>query len=565
MPLCSDNSRAPTFISAMLVVLANFKGNKLMHSTHKKLLLGAAISLAAYQAHAVPFMPTDARAMGMGGTGVASAEIASTVQFNPALLATTRDDDHFGLKIPQFMAVVADDDGFIDEVEDFDEESDLDNSGQGLTNIDLLDTLLEETINTNGQGLPLLDTALQQIDAGDYVNGRANLDAAIVDLDGRLFSQNTNDPELVLYSNAIADDLDDLNNKALRLNFGANVALAIPSKKFSLALSAGGQATFSGRVLVSEQDSGVLRNYSGATSAYLSEIVKLEDALTDVENSPTPQNINALSIQQQVVDTFDYGGSSTPGDDTDGNTIIFENGEFVNDDASLNSQVEMVGVAIADLGLTASRVFNIKGHDIAFGVTPKLQKVTVFDYLYDLDGEDENGNEVEFDGDTVTENTEEYTELNVDLGAAYQFGAENQFKAGLVVKNLLGKEFESPRYVESNGAEGTIVEVNPQIRAGISHKTSWTKVAFDLDLTENDPVAFEDATQYAAIGAELNVWRTLQLRAGYRANLAGSDQDVMTAGIGISPAMVHLDIGAMVNTSDPEKEAGVAIEFGVEF
>ena len=103
------------------------------------------------------------------------------------------------------------------------------------------------------------------------------------------------------------------------------------------------------------------------------------------------------------------------------------------------------------------------------------------------------------------------------------------------------------------------------VRAGISHKTNWTKFAFDLDLTENDPVAFEDATQYASLGAELNVLRFVQLRGGYRANLAASGQDIITAGIGFSPFAIHIDLGVMANASDPEKEAGVAFEFGVEF
>ncbi|EAT12795.1 conjugative transfer protein [Oceanobacter sp. RED65] len=537
-----------------------------MHLPNKKLLLGAAISLATLQAQAVPFMPTDARAMGMGGTGVSSAEVASTVQFNPALLSLTRDDDHFGLKIPQISIVVADDDGFIDEVEDFDEESELDNSG--LSNVDLLSNVLDES--TGPLGLEKLNQALTDLETAvlpaQYEAAETKLEESVNYLDTRLFSKNPNiDPELVVYSEAVANDLDDLNNKALRMNFGANMALAIPSKKFSLALSAGGQGTFSGRVLVSSDDSDILRRYPDATSKYLTAVANLQSTLKDFNDGVGGVSAQDVADAEEAVSDFAYGGPNRPADE--GDTIIFENGDLAEgaDDGSLNSQVEMVGVAIADLGLTASRVFNIKGHDIAFGVTPKLQKVTVFDYLYDLDGEDENGNEVEFDGDTITENSEEYTEINVDLGAAYQFGAEKQFQAGLVVKNLLGKEFESPRYVESNGTAGTIVEVSPQVRAGISHKTSWTKVAFDLDLMENDPVAFEDPTQYASIGAELNVWRTLQLRAGYRANLAGSDQDVVTAGLGISPLAVHLDIGLMANASDPEKEAGIALEFGVEF
>ncbi|WP_396587694.1 conjugal transfer protein TraF [Bermanella sp. R86510] len=532
-----------------------------MHFTHKKLLLGAAISLAAYQAHAVPFMPTDARAMGMGGTGVASAEIASTVQFNPALLATTRDDDHFGLKVPQFMAVVADDDGFIDEVEDFDESD-----SNGNTNIDNLQNALD--IATGPGGLDAIVQAVNDIDNATTTNelkdARNDLNSSVDNLRGVVIStQGATQPDsdLVVFSDLIASDLDDLNSKALRLNLGANVALAVPSKKFSLALSAGGTATFSGRVLVSTRDTDLMRNYTLGTNLYLDSVADVQqdlDALIEAEENGTPQQVidagNALDESQANLTGFSYGGV-----DGEGDTVIYQNGEIVEADADLQSEVEMIGVAIADIGLTASRVFNIKGHDIAFGVTPKVQKITVFDYVQRLDSEED------FDEDSITENTEEYTELNVDLGAAYQFGAENQFQAGVVIKNLLGKEFESARYADSNGALGTLIEVNPQIRAGVSHKTSWTKVAFDLDLTENDPVAFEDATQYASIGAELNVWRTLQLRAGYRANLAGSDQDVMTAGIGISPAMVHLDIGAMVNTSDPEKEAGVAIEFGVEF
>ena len=139
----------------------------------------------------------------------------------------------------------------------------------------------------------------------------------------------------------------------------------------------------------------------------------------------------------------------------------------------------------------------------------------------------------------------------------YQFGKEDQWQAGLVVKNLISKDFET--------ANGGTVSISPMMRAGISHQTSWSKVAFDLDLTKNDPVAFEDSTQYAAIGAELDLFRFAQLRAGYRANLAASDQDVMTFGIGLSPFAVHLDIGLMANPSDVEKEAGVAVEFGVEF
>lgn len=531
-----------------------------MTKMNHKLLLGAAIAFASLQqAHAVPFAPADARAMGMGGTGVSSAEVASTVQYNPALLATTRDDDHFGLKIPQFAVSVADDDGFIDSVENFD-----DTDENGNTNIDLL----QNALDVASTSLPNLEAAVQALNSADNAaaldTARDNLNAALLPLQGTVTSNpgaTEPDSDLVIYSDLIADDLDALNNKALRINVGGNVALAVPSKKFSLALSAGAQAAFSGRVLVSNEDSDLMRNYAIASNLYLDSVVDVQqsldtliDAQTALEADPgntALQNAAAaaaddLDAAQTAVDDFSYGGTAGQG-----NTVIFTNGALVETDTNLTSQIQMIGVSIADIGLTASRVFNIKGHDISFGITPKLQKITIFDYIQDLDSEDE------FDSDTITENTEDYSSFNIDLGAAYQFGSEGQFQTGLVIKNLMGKDYES--------TTGYEISVSPMVRAGISHRTSWTKVAFDLDLTENDPIAFEDPTQYAALGAELNVFRIVQLRAGYRANLAGSDQDVVTAGIGLSPLAIHLDLGVMANASDPEKEAGIALEFGVEF
>jgi hypothetical protein len=535
-----------------------------MIKMNHKILLGTAITLASLQqASAVPFAPADARAMGMGGTGVSSAEVASTVQFNPALLATTRDDDHFGLKIPQFSLSVADDNGFIDEAEDFDEESKFATPGSKKTNIDLLGDLLDDV---SDNGLPSLENALDDIEnastPAQFQAAQVNLNTAINDLDGQLFSTNaTIDPDLVVYSNAIAGDLDDLNNKALRINGGLNIAGAVPSKTFAMAVHAGAQFTFSGRVIVSGDDTGVLRNYSAATSAYLGAVNDLSAALTAVNTGgATGAELIALQAAQEAVDNFSYGAGAG-----EGGTVIFNNGELVADDADLKSEIQIVGVAVADVGVTISRMFNIKGHDISFGVTPKLQKVSIFDYTHPLDGKDENGNDVEFDADDFDENKEDYSSFNVDLGAAYQFGAEKQWQAGLVIKNLMGDDYESAEYKSTNGVGGAIVTISPMMRAGVSHRTSWTKVAFDLDITENDPVAFEDPTQYAAIGGELNVWRTVQLRAGYRANLAGSGQDVMTLGFGFSPFAFHIDLGLMANTSDPENEAGVALEIGVEF
>lgn len=547
-----------------------------------KILLGAAIALASIQASAIPFAPTDARSMAMGGTGVSSSTMASTIQFNPALLANTREDDHFALVIPQMGGSFSDENDFIDEVDDFSAED-----SNGKSNIDYLSETLDIAADPIS-GLPgVADAATEvgRISADLAANpgtssessttlqtANSSLTGKIAGLRGTVISSDgavTPDSDLVNYSGLIADDLDDLNNKALRFNMGGNLAAAIPSKKFSIAVGVSGQGVFSGKIIVPQQDTDQLRNYTQATDAYLTAVIDVTSATSTLisaqqtlEATFNQNNVDAVTAAAAALDTaqqaltgFNYGGDSTAADD--GDVVIFENGELASSDVALDSQVHMLGAAIADVNLSASRVFNIAGKDVAIGITPKLQMVTVFDYKFELDGKDEFGNDVEFDENDLTDNTKEYSTFNMDIGAAYQFGAEKQFQAGLVIKNLMAKDFES--------ANGETISIAPMVRAGVSHQTNWTKVAVDLDLTENDPVAFESASQYLSVGAEFDVWRILQLRAGYRANLAASDQDIMTAGIGFSPFAIHMDLGLMANTSDPEKEAGIAFEFGIEF
>ena len=82
---------------------------------------------------------------------------------------------------------------------------------------------------------------------------------------------------------------------------------------------------------------------------------------------------------------------------------------------------------------------------------------------------------------------------------------------------------------------------------------------------ENDPVAFENPTQYAALGVELDVFSFLQLRAGYRTNMSVSGDDVASIGVGLSPFGLHVDIAAMANLDEPKKNAGAALQLGFYF
>ncbi|HAC28609.1 MAG TPA: conjugal transfer protein TraF, partial [Marinobacter hydrocarbonoclasticus] len=153
--------------------------------------------------------------------------------------------------------------------------------------------------------------------------------------------------------------------------------------------------------------------------------------------------------------------------------------------------------------------------------------------------------------------------------AAYAFGAENQWNAGVVVKNLIPMELDSA--VSSNPVkmeEKHTLELNPMVTAGIAHKSDYHVVTAELDLTKKEAFGYEDDTQWLALGAEFDAWRYAQLRAGVRHNLASNDDNdgieedtQFTAGLGLNIIGVRVDIGALYSSAD----VGAALELGTSF
>jgi hypothetical protein len=85
----------------------------------------------------------------------------------------------------------------------------------------------------------------------------------------------------------------------------------------------------------------------------------------------------------------------------------------------------------------------------------------------------------------------------------------------------------------------------------------------DVDLTKNDPVGFDKATQYAAIGAEFNLLGWLQLRVGYRSDRTGNYKGLPSAGVGIA-LFKSLHIDAAIAARGKE-EAMAAVQLGLRF
>lgn len=543
----------------------------------KPSLLASSITLTAlsiaHQASAAPLLPIDARGLAMGSTGVASAKLAHAPQYNPALLSTANPEDDFAMVFPQFGIVVADEDEFIgtaeglteDDYSTFD-ESLIDHFTTITENLEVNLGLLEDDI-----AALIIPDDVKSLDSNDIAALKAQTTNLETGLEG--FTLDTADLKQTTFD--LTSKFDQLSASGIRINAGLNATLAIPSKSFGAALSFNNNVLASGRTIFTEEDQNLINayaegvdEYSNLTKEYVTATNELINSVEAFNANQTPANTAALEANEEAVDLKKTELDNFTKNVNGKNIIAVNNGTIIVDEnPQLTSLVNVVAMGISELGLTLSRSFNIAGEDIAFGLTPKLQTIRTYNYVAALEDDEEIG-----EGE-IEETAQDFSDFNLDAGIAYQFGADKQWQAGLVAKNLLSKEYEA----ESNGfgpvnpvtgeqqTLTTTISLDTQFRGGISHTTDWSVVAIDLDLMENDPVAFEAPTQYASIGAELDLYDLFQLRAGYRTNLSVDDASIVSAGLGFSPFGVHLDLAAMVNPNDPEKEAGVAMELGFYF
>jgi hypothetical protein len=295
-------------------------------------------------------------------------------------------------------------------------------------------------------------------------------------------------------------ELGTMSTKSLDAGvFAAPLTVGVPGRTLGVGVHAAARADFGAQFLYAGSDDTLLQDFQTAAALY--------------GTNGNPADLAALLTT--------YG-----------------TGVALND-PDLQSRIKLRGILQAEVGTSFSHQFDsLDG--LAIGVTPKITRVRTLDY-------DVTAQNAEID---LNRGTTEHSGANFDLGIAKEMGA---FRAGLVGKNLLKKSYET--------VLGNTIELKPQFRAGVSHHTDWTTVAFDLDLTKNDPAGLDQATRYAAIGAEIDI-ALLKLRVGYRKDLAGNYPSVPSIGLGLSLFGVHLDIAA---ARRGDEEAMVVAQLGFSY
>ncbi len=96
-------------------------------------------------------------------------------------------------------------------------------------------------------------------------------------------------------------------------------------------------------------------------------------------------------------------------------------------------------------------------------------------------------------------------------------------------------------------------QIRPQYTVGAGFVADYFSFSVDYDINEDEKFdKFADNTQWIRVGMEIDVMRQLQLRGGYRKNLAYSDSEgTVTGGVGISPlGLFELDVAVAYTNAD---------------
>lgn len=222
--------------------------------------------------------------------------------------------------------------------------------------------------------------------------------------------------------------------------------------------------------------------------------------------------------------------------------VVDDNNQLIDQTGNLTSSASAAGIALTELGVSMAGEFAVFKQPIAMGITPKFIKAETY------------ATEASATND-LNENRDTYNrwDLTADVGIAKSIN--NTWNVGLSVKNIVPLEYTTNTNKK--------ITLKPQVRAGVSYKTRWGMLAFDLDMLENAAVGAGDKTQYSLFGAEWD-FKWGKLRGGYNYNFSASPsmkKGLFSGGIQLSPFGMLLDLAY----ADNGVERAAALQTGFQF
>jgi hypothetical protein len=297
------------------------------------IIAGIAVALAVpAQALAEPFLATDARALGMGGAGVAVSRGNTAAFANPALASPRHTRERLSVTFPGLGFSVADRHDFVDAFDDFD-DSDIINRFDG-------------SLSGFNSGFDLIR---DRIDANYYQTAddlRPDLDNLTASL-GPVESDSEEFQSLVM----------GMSDKPITFDARGTVALGARAGDWGTSYHFQTRGYGGGVFLLDDSDFALLNQTIGLAGGIVG---CLEDAIDNggVDEDRLQECRDLERPDQQTTD-------------------------------NLQSSFQAQGIVMQEVGLTLARDFEFSGRQVAFGFTPKFVEVDTYDYQVRVQDEDE--------------------------------------------------------------------------------------------------------------------------------------------------------------------------------
>jgi hypothetical protein len=113
----------------------------------------------------------------------------------------------------------------------------------------------------------------------------------------------------------------------------------------------------------------------------------------------------------------------------------------------------------------------------------------------------------------------------------------DHFRLGIAAKDLVPEDFEAKN--------GNIVQLRPRGRFGAGFSSERFDFGIDVDLQKNYSLAAEAPTQEATAGFEWRTFRWLAIRGGYRQDMDGVREDIVSGGVAFRVGRFLMEASAM--------------------
>lgn len=197
-------------------------------------------------------------------------------------------------------------------------------------------------------------------------------------------------------------------------------------------------------------------------------------------------------------------------------------------DAQNGHSIYMTSFVLSEIPVGYARTFYLKNGNLNIGIAGKLMNSTSMQNKVPITTKTDFGAEMskivqDFKNTTIDK------AIGVDVGAVYEIDLP---KFRYLTLGLVGKNLNSPTF---NSTLQNIT-IKPQARAGIAYYTqSGFNLAFDVDLTQNDIIAFSTKDQKSQMigGGAGFIWKGFDLRLGTMKDLRQDNGLILTGGVNV--------------------------------